>query len=171
MRVLIMALIIFLNYLLQSTLLPSAAVFGVTPDTALAFIVSYAVMRGDVEGAAFGFAAGLTQDVFGGYFVGLYALLGLVAGYFCGKPFKDFFKDNFFLPFLVVFFASFAYQFMFYCAAFLFTGRADFPYLFATIILPKTIYTVSVSVPVYALLYLINSRLETYEKNRRSLFE
>jgi rod shape-determining protein MreD len=144
---------------------------NVTPDTGLIFIVSYGIMRGDIEGAIFGFACGLMHDMFGGFYIGLYAMLGMLVGYVSGKPFKDFFHDNYFLPFFVVVFATVAYQLMFYFTSILFTGDVDLMYYARVIILPKTIFTASLSFPLYALLFAINGRIEHYEYNRRSLFK
>jgi len=136
----------------------------VTPDTALVFIVSYAILRGDIEGAIFGFAAGLVQDILSGLFIGLFALLGFLTGYVCGKPFRDFFKDNYFLPFFVVVAVGLVYQFVVYVSSIMIFGQLDFSFYFRTIILPKTIYTASLSVPLYAFLHFINSRIEKREE-------
>ena len=111
MRVGCMAALIIINYVLQSTVFVRAAILGVTPDTAIIFIVSYGILRGDVEGAIFGFFSGLTHDIFGGDFVGLYAMLGMFTGFVAGKPFKDYFKDNYFLPFMIVVGAHFHIRF------------------------------------------------------------
>jgi rod shape-determining protein MreD len=166
-----MFLLIVVNYALQSTVFQSMAILGVTPDTGLILIVSYGILRGDVEGALFGFACGLMFDIFGGYYIGLYAMLGMLTGYVCGKPFKDFFHDNYFLPFFVVVFATIAYQFLFYCTAILFSGSLDLFYYTRAIILPKTIYTASLAIPLYWLMHAVNGRVEYYEYNRRSLFK
>jgi rod shape-determining protein MreD len=166
-----MALLILLNYVLQSSVLPALEIFGVAPDTALILIVGYGVLRGDVEGAVFGFFCGLTRDLFGAYYIGLFAMLGMLTGFVCGKPFKDFFHDNALLPFIVVPLAAVAYQLAVYSAEFLFTGRSSLLQYFGGVIIPKTIYTTAFSMPVYSLLYLINGRLERYEKNRRNLFK
>lgn len=171
LRLACMAVLLLLNYVFQTTALNTVALLGVKPDTALIFIVSYGILRGDVEGAIFGFGAGLLHDMGSGYFIGLYAMLGMLTGYVCGKPFKDFFHDNYFFPFFVVIAATVCYQFLFYCSSFLFMGKVDFLYYARTIILPKTIYTASLSIPLYSLLYAINARVEAYEKNRRSLFK
>jgi rod shape-determining protein MreD len=170
MRAAVMFLLIVVNYVLQSTVFSSLAILGTTPDTALILIVSYGIMRGDIEGALFGLACGLVHDVFGSHYIGLYAMLGFLTGYVCGKPFKDFFHDNYFLPFFVVVIATVCYQFLFYCTAILFTGSVDLMYYIGTRIIPKTIYTASLSIPLYSLLYFINGRIELYEYNRRSLF-
>ncbi|MCL1877729.1 MAG: rod shape-determining protein MreD [Defluviitaleaceae bacterium] len=161
-RVFIFALVILINFILQATLFPHIAIMSVTPDTAMVFIVSYAILRGEIEGAIFGFASGLVQDVLGGVVIGFFALLGFLTGYLCGKPFRDFFKDNFFLPFLIVIAAAFVYQFAIYVATVMFS-HADFWFYFRTVIFPKTIYTASMSVPVYVFVHLVNGRLERFE--------
>ena len=171
MRVGCMAALIIINYVLQSTVLVRFSILGVNPDTAIIFIVSYGLLRGDVEGAIFGFFAGLTHDMFGGHFVGLYAILGMLTGYIAGKPFKDYFKDNYFLPFIIVVAATLSYQSLVFFTSFLFRGRLDFIFYFTFIILPKTIYTASIALPLYSLMFIINSKIEDYEHGRRSLFK
>jgi rod shape-determining protein MreD len=161
-RFFVFAIIILVNFTLQATLFPHIAIMSVTPDTALVFIVSYAIIRGEIEGAIFGFGAGLVQDVLGGVIIGFFALLGFLTGYLCGKPFRDFFKDNFFLPFLVVIVAAFVYQFAVYVATVMFS-HADFWFHFRTVIFPKAIYTASFSVPVYAFVHFVNGRIERFE--------
>jgi len=156
---------------MQTSVLPHVAVFGVTPDTALVFIVCYGVLRGDVEGAIFGFSAGFLQDLFSGGPLGMFALYGLLIGYVSGKPFRDFFKDNYFLPFFIVLIAILFQQFMIYISSFLFLGHFNLALYARTIILPTAIYTVSLSIPLYSLLHFINGRVERYESGRRNLFE
>ena len=171
MRVGCMAVLIILNYVLQSTVLIHTAILGVNPDTAIIFIVSYGILRGDVEGAIFGFFAGLTHDLFGGHFIGLYAMLGMLTGYVAGKPFKDYFKDNYFLPFMIVVASILSYQIVLFFINFLLFGRFAFWFYFTSIILPKTIYTASLAIPLYSLMFVINSKIEGYEYNRRNLFK
>ena len=162
-RIISLAVLIFINFILQSTVLPHFAILEVTPDTALILIVSYAILRGDIEGALFGFFAGLVQDLLGGSVIGHFALLGFLTGYVCGKPFRDFFKDNYFLPFFVVIGASVVYQFALYVSSAMFLAQADFWFYFRSIILPKTIYTASLSVPLYSFLYFISERIKRFE--------
>jgi len=130
----------------------------------LVLIVSYAILRNEIEGALFGLFAGLMMDIAGGMFIGIFAMLGFVVGYICGKPFKDFFKDNYFLPFFVVVCISFAHQFVLYVITIMFAGQLEFWHYMRTIILPKTIYTASLSIPLYGLLHFINIRLERHER-------
>jgi rod shape-determining protein MreD len=171
MRILVITALVFVNFVLQSTLFPHLTILGVTPDTALVLIVSYAILRGEIEGALFGLFAGLVHDISGGFIVGVHALLGFVTGYVCGKPFKNFFKDNYFLPLAVVVIISLVYQFTFYVITIMFTGQLEFFHYLRTIILPKTIYTASLSIPIYSLLHFINKKLERHETKFRDLFK
>ena len=171
MRILVLALLVLINFVLQSTLFPHIAIFGAIPDTALILIVSYAIMRNEIEGALFGLFAGLVQDLSSGLFIGIFALLGFLLGYVCGKPFKDFFKDNYFLPFMVVLLASTVHQFLLYVTTVMFTGQIEFWFYARAIILPTVVYTVSLSIPVYVLMHLINKKLEKHEANFNSLFK
>ena len=170
MRIAILFVLVLVNYVLQTTLFPEIAILGVTPDTALVLIVSYAILRGDIEGALFGLFAGFVQDASGGMFIGIYALLGFVTGYVCGKPFRTFFKDNYFLPFFIIVFASFTHQFLLYVTTILFTGQVEFLLYLRTIILPTMIYTASLSIPFYAFMYFVNAMLERYERNFGKIF-
>ena len=165
LRIITLVVLVFVNFVLQSTLFPEITILGVIPDTALVLIVSYAILRREIEGALFGMFVGFVQDAASGMFIGIFAMLGFVIGYVCGKPFKNFFKDNYFLPFFIVVLASLAHQFALYIATVLFTGQVNFFHYARTIILPKTIYTASLSVPIYAFLHFINLRLERREKN------
>lgn len=160
-----MTALILVNFTLQATLFPHFSILGVTPDTALVFIVCYAILRGDIEGAIFGLCAGFVQDMMAGTFLGFFALLGFLTGYVCGKPFRDFFKDNYFLPFVIVVVISIVYQLIVFVTTQLIFGRLDFWFYARTIILPKTIYTASLSIPLYSFLHYINAKLEHREKN------
>ena len=166
-----MGALILINYVMQTSVLPHIAVFGVTPDTALIFIVCYGILRGDIEGAIFGFSAGLLQDLFSGGPIGMFALFGLVIGYVSGKPFRDFFKDNYFLPFFIVLIAVLFQQFMIYVSSFLFLGHLNLVLYARTIILPTAVYTVSLSIPLYSMLHFTNGRVERFESDHRNLFE
>ncbi|MCL1843748.1 MAG: rod shape-determining protein MreD [Defluviitaleaceae bacterium] len=164
MRTVVLFILILVNFTLQSVLFPNFAIMGVTPDTALILIICYAILRGEIEGAIFGFVAGLVQDILFGPVIGVFALLGFLTGYICGKPFRDYFKNNYFLPFVVVVVVGLIYQFVLYVGTVLFFGRLDIWLYMRTIIIPKTIYTASLSIPLYSLLHFINKRIERFEE-------
>jgi len=158
-----MAAILLLNHAMQSALLPYFAIFGVTPDTSLILICSYAILRGDISGAIFGFCAGLLRDLYGDV-LGLHALVGMLVGYCCGKPFKGA------MPLALVPVAALCSQMIFYVSRFMLRGRTDFMYFARTIILPKTVYTILLAVPLYITVYTVNRHIEQYELTHRRFF-
>jgi rod shape-determining protein MreD len=170
MRIATTGIVIFINFILQSTLFDYIKIGAIKPNTALIIIACYAILRGDVEGSIIGFFSGLLQDIFFGRIIGLYALLGALVGYFCGKPFRNFYSESFVLPIVLVALSSLFYEFGFYFFSFLFRGRVDFLYYVWAIILPGTAYATILSVPVYRLIYGINGKVLERENRRRKLF-
>ena len=59
MRILLTGILIFVNFILQTTLLPYISIGGILPNTVLIIVVSYALLRGSTEGAIVGFFSGL----------------------------------------------------------------------------------------------------------------
>ena len=170
LRIGVLTAILIANYSLQVTLFQYIEILDVKPNTALIIIISYSILRGDVEGAILGFFAGLLQDIYFSSYIGLYALMGMLAGYFCGKPFKDFFRENFFLPLSLVAFCSLIQQCILYMVNFLFRSKLDFLFYIRIFVLPESVYTIILTVPVYSLMYWINNKLEEIEKGTRKLF-
>ncbi len=170
MRIFVTTLVVLFNFLVSASLNEYIQIVGIKPNTAIIVIVSFAMIRGDVEGAIIGFFTGLLQDIFFGRFIGLYALLGMLTGYFCGKPFKNFYSENFVLPFFLVAVSIVLYEFAFYTSNFLFRGKVDIFNYFIGVILPEAAYSTLLSVPIYRIIYGINSRVEAFEKSRRKLF-
>ena len=170
MRTAVIFLIVCINLVLQSTIFEYIQIGGIKPNLALIIIIAYAVLRGDIEGAILGFFSGLLQDMFSGRVIGVHALLGTLTGYFCGKPFKDFYHENYMLPLLLTIVFVFSYETLFYFMSFLFLGKIEFIYFIRKIIAPTTIYTAILCIPMYRLMYVINSKLEQHENLKRKRF-
>ncbi len=171
MRVFIVSLIILINYILQSTVFNYIEILSIRPNAALAIVVCYAILRGDVEGAILGFFTGLLQDIFFGRYIGFYALTYSLLGFCCGKPFKDFFREHYFIPILLALAASYLNNMAFYIFNFLLRAKLEFGYYFFKVILPEAIYTALISAVIYKILYVVNSKIELREKAKRPLFD
>ena len=170
MRIAITALIIFVNFTLQTTLFTHIEFFGIRPNSALIIIVALSLLRTDVEGAVTGFFAGLLQDIVFGRTIGLNALLYMCIGAVCGKPFKDFYPENYFLPILLVSGATFFYEFATFVASFLFRGRLDMLFYLQRIMLPSIAYNAFLAFPIYRIIYSINKLLEKRERAGRRFY-
>jgi len=169
-RFFVTAIIIILNFIIQSTFLHSIEIIDIAPNTAIIIIVSFAFMRGEYEGAAIGFTVGILQDIFFCRYVGMNAFLGMMTGYFCGKFSADFFTENFLIPLLLTSASTFLYGLAFYIFNILILGYTDLFYFFSGIIIPETAYTALLSVFMYKLFYIVNEKLEKRESLKRKLF-
>jgi len=173
-KVLAYAICIFFIILLQSTVLEYIKIFGVKPSLPIIFIVSVALLRGNVEGAVVGFFTGLSQDIVSGKILGLYALLGLYLGLAIGSVNKRLYRENF----LVVIFFTFVSSVIYECMVFfLYTilplllfhekDQLDLLVPLGHIILPEAIYNSVVSVFVYMFVIKLNHKFEEISKASR----
>lgn len=170
MRGFITAVVLMVNIILSSTVFRHIAIFGIMPNTTIIIVVSFALLRSDTESAAIGFFAGLLQDILFADALGLNALLYMVIGYFCGKPFRDFYRENYLLPLFLILGATFFFEFAYYVTNFLFRSRLDILYYFSRIIVPELFYNALLTIPVYRIIYNINKSLEKKETSKRKLF-
>ncbi|MCL2618502.1 MAG: rod shape-determining protein MreD [Defluviitaleaceae bacterium] len=170
MRIFIIGLVLVASVLLETTMVSRMAIFGIAPDLMLCVIVSYSILRGETEGACAGFAGGLLMDIAIGQAMGLFAMLGLLAGYFAGKPFRDFYRESYMLPMFITGIAAFAQGFALYLFNVLTIAHIGMFAHILAVILPVTFYTMIISVFVYRSLYAVNSLVELYERRSHKIF-
>ena len=84
-RKLIILLILWICFLLQTTVFSMIDFLAAAPNLMLILTVSIGFMQGRTEGMLTGFLCGLLIDLFYGDVFGFYALLYLLTGYFCGR--------------------------------------------------------------------------------------
>ena len=78
------SVIVLTALILQTTLLPHLALFGVVPDLMLEVIICVALVRGPSSGALAGFAGGILRDLLLDAPTGLSALAYVSVGYVVG---------------------------------------------------------------------------------------
>jgi len=170
MRIPITALIIFVNFILQTTLFPLLAIRGIFPNTALIIVTSYALLRGSKEGAIVGGFTGLLMDIFFSKMIGFYTLLYLVIGLFFGRSQKNFYRENYLLPIIFCAISTVLFQAVLYITGFLFRGEGNLLYFLFSVLLPELVYMAIVTILVYRILFGINEWLELKEKYKYRLF-
>ena len=166
MRILLTGILIFVNFILQTTLLPYISIGGILPNTALIIVVSYALLRG----AIVGFFSGLPIDIFFGTSFGYYTLLFLLAGLLIGRSQKDFYRENYLLPIIICSLAAIVYESIIFITGFFLQGNTTVLYFLVRLALPEAVYTAVVTIPIYRLLFGINEWLELKEKYKYRLF-
>ena len=160
-RLIIYIIEIIICFLIQSAMYHYISLANIMPNLLLILVAATGHMRGRTPGMMMGLFSGLLVDLmYGSYIIGLYALLYLVIGYLAGMTNRFYSKDDFTLPIGIIALCNFLFGFFYYVFEFLLRGRLDILYYLRRIILPEIIYTVAVSVFLYKLLHMINSRLE-----------
>lgn len=170
MRIAITALIVFVNFVLQSTLFPHFAIQGVFPNTALIIVTSYALLRGSKEGALVGVGAGFLMDVFFNTYIGFYTALYLVLGLLFGRSQRSFYRENYILPIIFCTTSTVLYQVILYVTGFVFRGEGSILYFLFRMLIPELVYVAIITVPLYRILFGINEWLELKEKYKYRLF-
>lgn len=155
--------------MLQSTLFDGIRIKGISPNFSIMIIVSFALLRGSKEGSIVGFFAGLIMDIVFSTSRGYLAIVGASIGYLCGKFNKDFYRENLILPFFLTLISTTIHGFT-VSFPFLMRGKINYIYFIRNIIFPEIIYTVTLSVFVYQLVYIINEKIEENEKSNRKIF-
>lgn len=141
------------------------------PNLLLILTVSIGFMQGKKEGMMYGFLSGLLIDLSYGNFVGFYAILYLVIGYFCGFFAHIYFDEDIKVPLLLVGGTDFCYNIVIYIAKFLLRGRLDIGGYLMSVIIPEVVSTLIFTLLLYRILYLINHHLvEKEKKGRQSLW-
>ena len=169
-RIIVTGLLIIINIVIQSTLLQHIAIRGVIPNTAVIIIVSFALLRGSVSGAAAGFFSGLLYDVLFGNTMGFYALLGMAAGWLCGKFNTNFYRENYFLPAVLSCAAVLLYDSTVYLFGIVQGIGFSYISILFNIVLPEAVYTAVFVIPVYRIVFAANEQLESRERRNRRLF-
>lgn len=158
---------IFCITLLQTNFMGFIEVYNIKPNLFIILIVSIALLRGNVEGAAVGFFTGLVQDLISGRIIGLYALLGLYIGFIMGSVNKRLYRENILISIFFTFIATIFYELVVFLTVLLSGINTDFIKALTTIILPEAIYNGVMSIPIFILSIRLNYRLEDMEKSSR----
>lgn len=103
-----------LSIILQSTLFSHLTLFGIKPDIVTTLVVLFSMIKGPKAGAKAGLVGGLLQDIMFGQFLGLNTLTKMFTGYLFGLLERKIYKDNFFIPIVVVFAGTFVSETIFY---------------------------------------------------------
>ena len=169
-RYIFVGLLIFICFLLQSTVFQSLDFGGIVPNLLIVLTASFGFMSGDVAGLIIGFICGLLCDICYGDVIGFQALIMMYIGYLNGKFSGIFYPEDVKLPLALIVLSDFSFGVVNYFLLFLMRGRLDFPFYLKTIIIPEVIYTTIVTLLLYPIIMKINFALETREKNSAQKF-
>ena len=141
-RGIVTAVLVFICFILQTSVFELIKLAGITPNILLILISSVAVMRG-IGGFAF-----------------LYMVFGFVDGFFN----RIYYSDDNILPLVLIGVNDLIYGFIMYILCGLLQNHLRIIYYLKNIILPEMVYTVAVGLVCYQILLRINDWLEKNEK-------
>ena len=157
-------IIIWVLFLLQSTVFQFLQIASTTPNLLLILTVSMGFMEGKREGLITGFVSGMLIDLFYGNLFGYYALIYMTIGFVCGFFCDIFFNEDIKIPLILVTAGDFLYGCVIYLTRFFLRGRVHFGGYLKSVILPEIVYTVIMTLILYRILYLIDQKLAAHEK-------
>lgn len=163
-RILIIALIIYFCYILQTSVFARYPLAGVTPNILICVVSTYGFMKGRRYGILTGFFTGLLLDIYSGVIFGLYALVYMYIGLLNGLFKKQFFGDDLRLPMILIGTSDFIYGVFSYLVLFTLRSQNNFSFYFMNVIMPEVVYTLVVSIFVYYAILHINNWIEKFEK-------
>lgn len=169
MRITVIGILLIVVHTLSATLFQGLRIGNVSPNFMIMLIVSFGLLRGSKEGGMIGFVAGFLHDIAFGMTVGPTAIIYAIIGYVCGMFNKNFYRENFIIPFICTLCSSLFYSFT--CVfSFMMRGSLNLVFFIKSIAVPEMIYTITLSLIVYQMAYLINEKIEISEKKTRNIF-
>lgn len=169
-RKIVIACMVLICFVLQSTLMKWIALGNVAPNLLIIITAAYGFMRGKKSGLLVGFFCGLLTDIFFGEVIGFYALIYMYIGYGNGFFNRIFFKEDIKLPLFLIVLSDLFYGFVVYVLLFLLRGRFAFGYYLTSVILPEMIYTIVLTFIVYPINLKINRKFDEIEKRSEKKF-
>ena len=160
-------IIIFICFLLQTTLLQSIAIASIVPNLLIIITSAFGFMGGKGEGIFVGVLCGVLTDIFFDDYFGFYTLVYLYIGYFNGYFKKIFFPENIKLPIILVGFSDVVFNLLVFFFRFLFRKRLSFVHYFLNIIMPELVYTIIITILIYQLLVFINGKMNRQTRRSR----
>lgn len=159
-RKIIVALMILISFLLQSTVFKALAIGSISPNLLVVLTSSFGFMRGKKEGLWVGFFCGLLEDIFYGRLLGMHVVMYMYIGYVNGYFNRIFYGEDIKLPIFLISVSELAYGLGTYAVMFLMRSRFAFFYYLTRIILPELVYTVILTLVFYRIIYSVNRNLE-----------
>lgn len=170
MRVFVIGIMLLLVHVMDAALVDLIRIGDIAPNFMIMIIVSFALLRGSKEGAVIGAVCGILHDISFGMALGPMVLIYSLIGFICGKFNVNFYRENFILPFLCTMFSSFALSF-YNIFGFIMRGKLNVIFFMRSIVIPELIYTITLSLIIYQLMYLLNEKIERYERKTRNIFD
>lgn len=157
MRIVFLFFLVFISLILESTLFTELTLFNIKPDLLLIYTSLFALQKGRRQGGMFGFGVGLVEDLFVAKFIGMNALIKAIAGLGIGALEKRIYKENIFVPIIVVAVGTVIAGLGFYLFSLILNVPVSLSY-FKTIMLPTLLYNIILTPLIKVLFFRTKKR-------------
>lgn len=152
MNIFLVILMVILNFVFQSTILPSLSIFGVVPNTALIFVILFSLNKGKYYGGFLGLTIGLIQDIMFSTTVGVNAFIYFFIGYTIGSLEEVLSKDNIISPVIFSVLGTIFYNFLYFFFMFFLSRRVPFFSLMKNVLFVEIIYNTLATIIIYKII-------------------
>ena len=169
-RGIVTAVLVFICFILQTSVFELIKLAGITPNILLILISSVAVMRGQKPGMIVGFFSGLLADLFFGTSIGFYALIYMLIGYGNGLLGQVFYTEFINMPVILCTLSEILFSLYVYVFSFLLKGQTNILFYIWKVMLPELVYTVLMTLVIYKFLLWLNARFAKMTKRSAKKF-
>lgn len=155
-------LLLFIAYLLQSSILNVIAYDGISVDLILLLVIFFSILYNDYA-ILYGFCAGLFQDLASGTFLGINTISLLIICILIQNISKFIYKENIFLPLVAAIFATFFNYIIIAILIFLLGYSYNIWAVFNNTLI-ALIYNLVFAYPLYFIVVKINEKLQRWIK-------
>lgn len=152
MRAGVIALIILLNVIVETTIFPFLKINGAVPDTMVAFIVAFGLLGGNPIAPIVGLLGGLVCDIVMGSVLGVYGLQYMLIGFIVGSIADKFYVGSFITPMIFTIFSIFLKEGMMLLYTFFMRLDVSAYNILVKVIIPEAIYTAILMPPIFYLM-------------------
>jgi rod shape-determining protein MreD len=149
--------------ILQSTIIPQLAVWGVFADLPVLLVVSWGLLRGPQEGIIWGFIAGVVVDLLSGAPFGAATLSLMMVGFLSGLGKNSVFSGHIVFPVVAMFLATLLYNICFLLIVWLSGQPVIWLDSVVRIILPSAVLNAALAPIVYLPTRWANARFGQQE--------
>lgn len=168
-RIITLAILIIVNFTLQTTAFSFHNMRGITPNLLLILTMSFGLMRGRKEGLLVGFFSGFLCDCYFSSILGGYMFLYMFVGYTNGLLHKNYMIEDVSLPLVMITIDELFFNISIYVVHFLLQNHLEFGSYLAGIILPETLFTAILTIFMYKIFVFINKQLKDKAEGRDTL--
>lgn len=146
--------------MVQSTVAPHFAIYGLKVELVLLLVVAWSILRGPEEGIVWAILGGFLLDLFSAIPFGVSATAMAVTALLVSWVGPGLLRANSLLPLILVPVATAEFDAVSLMLLEALGWSVDWSFVLLRVILPLTILNSLAMVPVYRILYNVNSRLQ-----------